>query len=51
MVQGLDSHSIFQIQKKKNFNMSKLPNYEKDSLKSFINILRTYELNHLKKVT
>jgi hypothetical protein len=29
--------------------MSKLPNCERDSLKSFINILRTYELDHLKE--
>ncbi len=49
MVQGLDSQFIFQIHKQNSFNMSKLPNCERDSLKSFINILRAYELDHLKE--
>jgi len=49
MVQGLDSQSIFQIHKQNFFNMSKLPNCERDSLKSFINIFRTYEFDHLKE--
>jgi len=36
---------IFQIHKKNYFNMSELPNCERDSLKSFINILRAYGLD------
>jgi len=45
MVQGLDSQSIFQIHKKNSFSMSKLPNCDKDNLKSFINILKAYGLD------
>jgi hypothetical protein len=44
MVQGLDSQSIFQIHKQIFFNMLELPNCEKVSLKSFINILKAYGL-------
>jgi hypothetical protein len=42
MVQGLDHNPIFQIHKKFYFSMLELPNCERDSLKSFINILRAY---------
>jgi len=45
MVQGLDSQSIFQIHNQNSFNTLKLPNCEKDSLKSFINILKAYGLD------
>jgi len=45
MVQGLDSQSIFQIHKQNFFNTLKLPNCEKGSLKSFINILKAYGLD------
>jgi len=45
MVQGLDSQSMFQIHKQNSFSMSKLPNCEKDSLKSFINILKAHGLD------
>jgi hypothetical protein len=36
---------FFQIHKQNSFNMSQLPNCERDYLKSFINILKTYELD------
>jgi hypothetical protein len=49
MVQGLDSQSMFQIHKQNSFSMSKLPNCEKDSLKSFINILKAYGLDQQRK--
>jgi hypothetical protein len=35
---------FFQIHKQNSFSMSKLPNYERDYLKSFINILKAYGL-------
>jgi hypothetical protein len=38
-------NSFFQIHKQNSFNMSKLPSCEKNYLKWFINVLRTYGLN------
>ncbi len=49
MVQGLDSQSMFQIHKQNSFSMWELPNYKKDSLKSFINILKAYGLDQQRK--
>ncbi len=45
MVQIWIHNNIFQIEKQTSFNLLKVPNYEKNSLKFFINILKTYGLN------
>jgi hypothetical protein len=45
MVQGSIHNPIFQIHKQKNFSMSELSNCERNSLKSFINILKAYGLD------
>jgi hypothetical protein len=38
-------NSIFQIHKQNSFSILELPSCEKDSLKSFINILKAYGLD------
>jgi alpha-mannosidase len=48
MVQIWIHNSIFQIHKQNSFNILGLPSYEKDSVKSFINFLRAYELDQYK---
>jgi len=48
-MQGLDSPSIFQIQKQNFFNMLEFSNCDRNSLKPFINILRTYGSNRQKE--